>query len=285
MRWLLVGVAGLALAACSQAPQQGSPSQSTDAAASEADAPGINVTAAPGVAFTYRYGFRLPSDRIAQVQEAHAQACEKLGIARCRITGMRYRLIGENNIEGEMDFKLDPALARGFGKQGITGVERAGGKTVDVSIAGTDAAAQISSASTDRARAADELQRLDAAIAKATTGTERAELQAQRADIANRVATATSAAADARDSLATTPVTFDYGSGPAVRGFDTSAPLTSALDTAVASVQFTLTAVLALLAIFGPPALVIALIVFGVLRARAALRRRRPAIVTPTGGE
>ena len=45
-------------------------------------------TAAPGVAFNYRYAFRLAAPRIAEVQEQHAQMCERLTVARCRITGM-----------------------------------------------------------------------------------------------------------------------------------------------------------------------------------------------------
>src|SRR5687768_3378362 len=50
--------------------------------------PSIAVTAAPGVAFNYQYGFSLPAERVAAVQEQHAQLCEKIGIAQCRITGM-----------------------------------------------------------------------------------------------------------------------------------------------------------------------------------------------------
>ena len=39
--------------------------------------PGIGVTAAPGVAFNYRYGFRLPAERVGEVQEQHAQPARK----------------------------------------------------------------------------------------------------------------------------------------------------------------------------------------------------------------
>lgn len=74
------------LAGCSKAPD----GTDAPAASDTAGAPGIAVTAAPGVAFNYRYGFRLPPRAIAAVQEAHASTCEKLGIARCRITGMDY---------------------------------------------------------------------------------------------------------------------------------------------------------------------------------------------------
>ena len=273
-RWWLVGVGGLALASCGAPEQREASSETvTDMAAAEsaggtARAPGINVTAAPGVAFTYRYGFRLPAASIDEVQEQHAAACERLGVARCRITGMRYRLLGENNIEGALDFKLAPDLARRFGKEGIAAVERASGTLVDAEITGTDAGAVIAGAGTERARAGDELRRLDQAIATARNGTERAELQAQRAEVARRIAAAADTSAQARDSLAQTPVSFLYESGPAVRGFDTSAPITSAIDTAVGSAQATFAVLLGVLAIFGPPALAIALVLFLALRAR-----------------
>lgn len=288
MRWLLIGVSVAALTACGPR-QKREASSAPNEPAVMADtmtppgivasrAPGIDVTAAPGVAFTYRYGFRLPSDHIAAVQEQHAQACERLGLARCRITGMRYRLLGENNVEGELDFKLAPELARRFGSDGIASVERAGGTRVDTEITGTDAGATIDRAAIDRARAEDERRRLDALLARAKTGAERAQLQAQREEAGRRLAAAADTTADARASLATTPVTFLYGSGPAVRGFDSSAPITSALDTAIGSAQVTLAVVLALLAILGPPALVIGLVVLLVLRLR---RRRRVAVETP----
>lgn len=255
------------LAGCSKAPD------GTDApAASEtAGAPGIAVTAAPGVAFNYRYGFRLPPRAIAAVQEAHASTCEKLGITRCRITGMDYRVVGENDIRGSLRFKLDPAIARAFGKRGIDIVQDAKGTLVSAEITGTDAAEAIERAGGTQAEAAAAVARADAALARSdASAEERAELQRQRAAAATAARDAAATAADNRASLARTPMTFDYESGDAVRGFDTSAPLTSALDTMVASGQVTLAVLLGIVAIFGPPAIVF---VIGLLLWR---RMRRP---------
>ncbi|HEY5711169.1 MAG TPA: hypothetical protein VIT38_04665, partial [Allosphingosinicella sp.] len=75
-----------------------------------AGGPNVGPTAAPGVAFNYHYAFRLAAPRIAQVQEEHAQMCERLTIARCRITGLLYRYIDERNIEARLELKLDPAI-------------------------------------------------------------------------------------------------------------------------------------------------------------------------------
>ena len=244
----------LALSACGRAPES---SQSESVQTSDmAEAPGINITAAPGVAFAYHYAFRLPPKNIASAQEAHAGACEKLGGARCRITGMRYQLIGENDIRAMLAFKLDPTLARAFGKEGIAAIEKADGKLIDAEITGTDAGAEIAQLGTGRARAADELARIDKQLARGDLPAgERAELQRQRAELVATIGAAQANIADQRASLATTPMVFDYESGAGIRGFDASAPLTSALDTFLSSAQTTLAFVLGFIAIFGPPAL------------------------------
>ncbi len=151
----------LLLAACSQ-PQSGRQSESTksfdveeDSAAmqvappppmsppptsasrgdmlrsEQAGGPNINVSAAPGVAFNYRYAYRLPNARIAPAQEVHAAMCEKLGIARCRITGMRYSLVNERDVSASLELKLEPAIARSFGKDATKVVTDAQGMLVD----------------------------------------------------------------------------------------------------------------------------------------------------------
>ena len=237
-------------------------------------APGVNVTAAPGVAFNYAYAFRLPAQNIKDAQEAHAQACEKLGVQRCRITGMVYRVVGENNIEGSIQFKLDPTIARAFGKAGIDAVTKADGKLVEAEITGTDAGATIKTLDTQRQQAEDEIKRLDTQLARSDLKpVERAELQRQRAALAAQLQDVKTETGNQQESLATTPVAFRYESGTAVRGFDGSAPITSAGNVFLDSVQVTLGVVLTLLAALSPPGLIV-LIGFLIWR---TFRRRKPA--------
>lgn len=268
------------LAACSQAPESSAPAESVEAATEDAGGPpaGIAVTAAPGVAFNYRYAFSLPAQRVAAAQETHAAACEQLGVARCRITGMRYRLIGENSVAAMLAFKLDPTLAREFGKQGIAAIEQAEGRLVDAEITGTDAGAEISRLAAERGRARDELARIDRELGRANRpASERAELQRQRADLVAQIERAQAAAGTQRESLANTPMTFDYRSGPAVRGFDASAPLSSALDLLAGSAQATLAFVLGALAILAPPGLVLGLGLLAWRWLRPRIRRTKSA--------
>lgn len=269
------------LAACSTPEQSNPSSERSGMEASDVAEPpaGVAVTAAPGVAFNYRYAFSLPAPKIAAAQETHAAACEKLGVARCRITGMRYRLAGENAVAAMLTFKLDPTLARAFGKDGIAAIQQAEGRLVDAEITGTDAGAEIARLAAERARARDELTRIDRELARTNlSASERAELQRQRADLVAQIEQVQSASGAQRDSLANTPMTFDYRSGPAVRGFDASAPLSSALDLLAGSAQATLAFVLGALAILAPPGLVLGLglLIWRWLRPRIRRAQRTP---------
>lgn len=279
MRYVLLTTSCLALtlAACSQAPSGGGGSRNLDTRdeAAADSGPGINVTAAPGVAFDYNYSFRLAADKIRLAQKQHAAACEKLGIDHCRITGMYFRLNGENNVEGKLEFKLDPTLARAFGEGGIDAVVTAGGKLVEAEITGTDAAAAIAKLQSLKAQADAELDRLNKQLARTDLKPEeRAALQEQRTTLVDKINTAKNDTSDQQASLATTPMTFTYESGAAVDGFDASAPVTSAANVFVGSAQVTIGFVLTLLAALAPPGLIVLL---GVL----AWRRFRPRKPVP----
>src|SRR5436853_1054630 len=166
--------------------------------------PNVAVTAAPGVAFNYRYAFRLPKERVQSVQEQHAQACEKLGVARCRITGLRYRLVNDD-IEAMLAFKLDPALAREFGKQGIDAVVRAEGMLVDAEISGEDVGAKITAGKRDEGNLEEELKRVEAQLARpGLRGSERAELQIQAQELRERMRGSRDARLAQQEQLATT---------------------------------------------------------------------------------
>ncbi|CAN5482571.1 hypothetical protein BH10PSE14_BH10PSE14_14960 [soil metagenome] len=278
----------LALAACSKSAQPDNEAPRRSAAdESEVSAPaGIAVTAAPGVAFSYHYAFSLGAARIGGTQEAHAQACEKLGIARCRITGMKYQLLGENRVAAMLAFKLDPTIARAFGKNAIAIAQAAEGTLTEAEITGTDAGAAIDTAERDRARARAEVQRVEGELAKkGLKDEERTTLQQQRADAARVADAAVSTAEGARESLATTPLVLDYSSDAAVQGFDGSAPLKSALALLIGSAETTFTFLLGALALLGPPGLVVLLGWLG--WRRFGPKRRRPVVreteSTPTG--
>ena len=195
--------------------------------------PSIAVTAAPGVAFNYQYGFSLPAERVAAVQEQHAQLCEKIGIAQCRITGMLFRRVNEEDIEAMLAFKLDPAIARQFGKDGIDIVDRAEGVLVEAQITGEDAGAAIAAATRGEAQLEDELRRVEAQLARrGLPAAERAELQIQAQQLRDQIRATRAGRTQKQESLARTPVVFRYGAGEYAPGFEDDGPIGGALGRA-----------------------------------------------------
>ena len=206
-------------------------SAATEASGRASSGPSVGVSAAPGVAFDYRYAFRLPSERISGVQEQHAQACEKLGLTRCRIIGFRYRLIRDDEIEAMLAFKLDPAIARQFGKSGAEVVDRSEGMLVDAEINGTDAGAAIAQANRTEAELNDELQQVERQLARGgIPAYERARLQSEAQMLRQQIRSNRAGRTANQETLATTPMAFHYGSGELIPGFDTRSPIRAALE-------------------------------------------------------
>jgi len=215
----------------------------TDASSvAEEPPPGVDVTAAPGVAFDYRYAFRLPGNRISQVQEAHAQACEKLGIERCRIIGMRYRLVNQKDVEAMLALRLDPKIARQFGKDATETVKKSDGMLVDQEITGEDVGTRIAGASKSEAELRDELRKVEAELARPVpmvrgnvapqAAVDRQSLLDRAQGIRQQLRELGNRTDADKEALAGTPMVFNYGSGSVVPGFDVRSPLKDALQQA-----------------------------------------------------
>ena len=209
--------------------------------AENAAAPGVDVTAAPGVAFDYRYAFRLPANKISAVQEAHAQACERLGIDKCRITGMRYRLVDQKDIEAMLALRLDPKLARQFGKDATGVVQKSDGMLVDQEITGEDVGSRIAAAGKSEAELREELARIEAELSRKVpmirgnvapqAAVDRQSLLDRAEEIRRQLRDLGERKDSDKEALAGTPMVFNYGSGSVVPGFDVRSPLRDALQT------------------------------------------------------
>jgi hypothetical protein len=189
------------------------------AQASRDGGPDVGVTAAPGVAFNYNYEFSLPPTGISAVEEQHAQMCERLGIARCRITGMFYRVNNSHNVEGRLEFKLDPAIARIFGRDAGGIVVHEGGMLIESEITGTDVGPQIHAANRSIAEMQADLQRLETRLrAPNLDPDEKARLEEQAQQLRESIRAGSAQREEAEESLATTPMTFRYTSGEPTLG-------------------------------------------------------------------
>lgn len=262
----IILAATASLAACSKSETVGDP-------ADQDVAPGVEVTAAPGVAFRYDYAFRLPGQRIAAAQERHADACERLGPARCRITAMRYHRSSNNDVAAELNFQIVPELARSFGRDAIAVVERNEGGVRSVEVNGENAAARIDAAKTVRAAATTERATVDSRIAE-TSGTARAELERQRADLGRAIRDADTQVAGQRAMLNATPMAFRYESGKATPGFDAPSPFAQARELFGWSAERTFSTLFNALGLLLPPMLLAAMIAGIAFGGRRILRRR-----------
>jgi hypothetical protein len=192
-------------------------------------APGIVPTAAPGVAFAYRYGFRLPDANISAAQEAHAAACEKLGLIRCRITGMTYELDDRDRVNATLALAIDPLLARGFGRDAIAVIEKQDGRLRYAEITGEDQNPALDEAARREGSAKGNIAKLEADLAKARNENERAQLREQIRQLRAEIEMAQSATAESEAKIQRTPMTFAYAGGSVSgRGFAGENPVVEA---------------------------------------------------------
>lgn len=184
-----------------------------DAASANKAGPDIGGVVAPGVAFTYDYAFTLPAKAISGVQREHAAACEKLGVTRCRVTGMRYEQPKEDEVAARLDFLLAPDIAHRFGSDGIAAVEAADGKVDNASVNGEDAGGAITLSQQNSASITAEVARLDARLKTGGLGKgERTELTQRVEALREQLRGEEQTRRGKEASIASTPVTFAYSS-------------------------------------------------------------------------
>lgn len=290
MKRLLWGVAAIGLvagmSACSQQEESDvrAPERSQEfSVQEESGAPGIVPTAAPGVAFAYRYGFRLPDANISATQEAHAAACEKLGLNRCRITGMTYELDDRDRVTGSLELSIDPLLARGFGKDAIAEVEKQDGRLRYAEITGEDQNPALDEAARRQGSANQRIAQLEADLAKATKENERVLLREQIRQLRDQIEAAKTQAVEAETKVHRTPMTFDYrGGGASGRGFAGENPMTEAWYLLVDSLATMVSFVLKGLAVILPW---LVLVLLGILAFRSRMGRKVRSWWTGEGSE
>jgi hypothetical protein len=284
MRQWLWGVAAVGLMAglpaCSQREESSDALETMDVAEepavqSEASrAPGITPTAAPGVAFAYRYGFRLPDANISAAQEAHAAACEKLGLNKCRITGMTYQLDDRDRVFGTLRISIDPLLARGFGRDAIAVIEQQEGRLRYAEITGEDQNPALDEAARREGSANRTIAQLEADLNKATKENERVQLREQIRQLRAEIEAARTTAVESEAKIQRTPMTFDYrGGGASGRGFAGENPVTEAWYLFVDSLATMVSVGLKFLAIVLPWLLLVLLVILG-FRSRPGRRLR-----------
>ncbi|CUS43917.1 MAG: hypothetical protein V4610_12695 [Pseudomonadota bacterium] len=241
MRIVAVLAAFLVLAGCEQAPGQASGA----AAAPSDQAAGSGSSSA----FDYHYAFRMPGSRIAAVQESHARGCDQLGPARCRIMAIRYNVDDRNRVEATLTLKLDPTVARAYGKGATDAVTRAGGSMTGADIAGADSGAAAGRSDGVVARLRESLGNAEAQLRGTVSPEERIQLSARTDRLRAAIGTIGEVDQGAGTGVATTPVLLTYASGSAMGGLGGS---DATFDTAGQTLLSSLAGLATILAGVGP---------------------------------
>ncbi len=176
-------------------------------------------SAAPGVAFQYQYDFRVPGERIEAVQDEHAAACETLGLSRCQITGLSFNQSENGYPEGRLEFLLDPAIARKFGRDAIASVEKAEGVLASSKVSGENVGSEIASSQVRSAGIEAEVKRIEARLAgKGLAEDERVELRRRAEELREMLRSEKAQRREGEARLATTPVMFSYSGNMGIGG-------------------------------------------------------------------
>jgi len=253
-----LGTAALLLCSCSKNNGTNEPQRE---ASDTSSPPNISPSAAPGVAFNYAYDFSLPDDKIAPTQEAHASACESLGLARCRITGMSYSVDQDQQVTAELDVKLDPTIARQFGKSAQQTVVGNDGKLIRLDIGSSDEGQVIERASRQKSDTSSQIAQLQQELAKTKPGSNaRANLLTQIQALQEQASEQSQRIATSQATLASTPMAFHYYGRGGVPGFRGN-PVREAWQTLVTTVVWIVGILLQTLAVLVPVGVLIALLI------------------------
>lgn len=255
-------------------------------AANASDVAGADPSVAPGVAFAYRFNFRLPDDSVSDAQNRHVAACEQLGRAHCRVTGMRYEQEQGGRIDAHLTFMLDPARARSFTRDAVNIVERIDGELVDSHVNGTDVGTGITASQANSARLGGDVARIEERLRQpGLSASEQRDLRNQIAQMQGALGDEEADRRDGEAQLAFTPVNFTYTGSTSVGGLDRDRPFASAWAASADSLATASAFVMMLLGVILPWALMLGGVMFAWRFVRRRLRGTDSPItpaVTPT---
>jgi hypothetical protein len=139
-------VAVMLLAGCKKsAPNEASLdliSVKEEAVAAKGGAEPVKVSI-PQIAYTYSYGFQVPGDRIAAVQNSHVALCDQMGPGRCHVLNMQNDTRDGAGTGSTLKLVVEARSARSFAANLIKVVGSSGGTQSESSIEAEDLSKQI----------------------------------------------------------------------------------------------------------------------------------------------
>ncbi len=215
------------------------------------NAPATAVQSQPQIAYTYTYGFRLPADAIAKVQESHLKLCDQLGQTRCRVVEMTRSANDGDASQAVLKLQVSAGDARAFGERLVHSASGSGAETVERGIAAEDLAKQIVDADA-RIRTKEALVARLTALLETRSGNIAQAVEAERAinTAQEELEKGRAWLAEMRGRVAMSTVEISYSSGTPLAG-SVGNPLRQALDEAgsifASSLAFLITLLAAIL--------------------------------------
>lgn len=257
----------------------------TDAAGKTASGPPAEVAVrAARIAYTYRYGLEVPADKGPVLMQRHEQACVSAGAAVCQVIGSESTRHGRDNLSARLEIRAIPAFLTPFRARLAGDATSAGGR---VALAATDSEDLSRSLSDTEARMralATLRDRLQQLLATRNAPLEQL-LQTERelARVQGELDATRSALELMRTRVATSTLTITYEAAGQLAPDSAFRPVTNALDNALTVFMQTLGALITLLAVVLPIALVAVPVIWILLRRRRAAKTRQAAERAPSG--
>ncbi|WP_459664374.1 DUF4349 domain-containing protein [Novosphingobium sp. 11B] len=222
------------------------PKAGQSAEGKKSEAISVSAPNAPRIAYIYEYGYRLPADRIAEVQRKQADMCERMGPMQCQILDMKQGSAEGNYASGSLSLAVAAPRARAFGAELGRVAGSAGGSQVSGGISGEDLSKQmVDTEARLRARTVLRDRLMEVLATRKGTVAELVEAERGVAQVNEEIDQARSWLAEMQNRVNFSRVNLTYEAGsPASGGF--LAPIRGALGS-VGSVLGTIVAMLIML--------------------------------------
>lgn len=274
---LSTGVAILSLAACADGSQNAADYEMAEAEGAAADASGGAKQAAlaapaegsasateipvsqPQIAYSYDYGFRLPSAEIPKAQQQHISLCNQMPANGCRVLNMSNSGGEGDYANGRLHLEVTAPKARVFGEQLAEAVDQNGGSQISSSIQGEDLSKKIVDTEA-RLRSRVLLSQRLTELLRTRKGTVAELVEAERAvtDVNEEIDQARSWLKEMRGRVAYSTVMVNYQSGaPGSGGF--MRPIREAFGGIASTLGYSVAAAVTLIAVTLPWILLLAL--------------------------
>lgn len=175
----------------------------------------------PQIAYSYDYGFRLPSSEIPKAQQAHIALCNQMPANGCRVLNMSNSGGEGDYANGRLHLEVTAPKARMFGEQLAEAVDQSGGSQIAASIAGEDLSKKIVDTEA-RLRSRVLLSQRLTELLRTRKGTVAELVEAERAvtDVNEEIDQARSWLKEMRGRVSYSTVMVNYQSGaPGAGGF------------------------------------------------------------------